>query len=539
MSKKPVKIVTIGGGSSYTPELMEGFIKRYDELPIKEIWLVDIEDGKEKLEIVGKMAQRMWDASPYDVKVHLTLDRREALKDADFVTTQFRVGLLNARIKDERIPFSYGMLGQETNGAGGMFKALRTIPVILSIVEDMKELCPDAWLVNFTNPSGMVTEAVMRFGKWDKVIGLCNVPVGAMLDEPKTIGKTLDQLTYKFAGLNHFHWHKVYDENGKEVTKDIIEAMYEGKDMGIPANIHDIPFFKEQLLQMNMIPCGYHRYYYREEEMLAHGLEEYNDPKVGTRGQQVQQTEHELFELYKNPDLDHKPEQLAKRGGAHYSDAACETIASIYGNKLSHIVVTTKNNGSVPDLPADCAVEVSSYIGSTGARAIAYSPIAGDIPSNAIDTQSDTKWEPLDNTSDNFKLKLGNTYNVKELLIKWQTASAADYEIEVSTDGKIYNKVAEFSGLTGARTDKIILRDSVEAKYIRIVPTKRSTGYPVAIFDFSVYGSDSEKTAEEFVDEVEDATQEKINPNSIANDDWEIVNENIRINNQESPRETN
>ena len=375
MSKKPVKIVTIGGGSSYKPELMEGFIKRYDELPIKEIWLVDIEDGKEKLEIVGKMAQRMWDASPYDVKVHLTLDRREALKDADFVTTQFRVGLLNARIKDERIPFSYGMLGQETNGAGGMFKALRTIPVILSIVEDMKELCPDAWLVNFTNPSGMVTEAVMRFGKWDKVIGLCNVPVGAMLDEPKTIGKTLDQLTYKFAGLNHFHWHKVYDENGKEVTQDIIEAMYEGKDMGIPANIHDIPFFKEQLLQMNMIPCGYHRYYYREEEMLAHGLEEYNDPKVGTRGQQVQQTEHELFELYKNPDLDHKPEQLAKRGGAHYSDAACETIASIYGNKLSHIVVTTKNNGSVPDLPADCAVEVSSYIGSTGARAIAFGPL--------------------------------------------------------------------------------------------------------------------------------------------------------------------
>ena len=169
---------------------------------------------------------------------------------------------------------------------------------------------------------------------------------------------------------------------------------------------------------------------------------------------------------------------------------------------------------------------LNNYVRYAGARAIAYSPIAGDIPSNAIDTQSDTKWEPLDNTSDNFKLKLGNTYNVKELLIKWQTASAADYEIEVSTDGKIYNKVAEFSRLTGARTDKIILRDSVEAKYIRIVPTKRSTGYPVAIFDFSVYGSDSEKTAEEFVDEVEDATQEKINPDSIADDDWEIVNEN-------------
>ena len=113
-----IKIVTIGGGSSYTPELMEGFIKRYEECPIKEFWLVDVEEGKEKLEIVGQMAQRMWDASPYDVKVYLTLDRREALIDADFVTTQFRVGLLNARIKDERIPFSYGMLGQETNGLG-------------------------------------------------------------------------------------------------------------------------------------------------------------------------------------------------------------------------------------------------------------------------------------------------------------------------------------------------------------------------------------------------------------------------------------
>ena len=283
MEKKLVKIVTIGGGSSYTPELMEGFIKRYDELPIKEIWLVDIEDGKEKLEIVGAMAQRMWDASPYDVKVHLTLDRREALPGADFVTTQFRVGLLNARVKDERIPFSYGMLGQETNGAGGIFKAFRTIPVILSIVEDMKELCPDAWLINFTNPSGMVTEAVMRYGKWDKVIGLCNVPVGAMMKEPQMIHKTLDELTYKFAGLNHFHWHKVFDNaTGNDITQKIIDAIYDPDvDDGTPKNIFNVKFFKEQLDQMQMIPCGYHRYYYRQEEMLKHGLEEYNT--IGTR----------------------------------------------------------------------------------------------------------------------------------------------------------------------------------------------------------------------------------------------------------------
>ncbi len=368
--KGAVKIVTIGGGSSYTPELMEGFIKRYEELPIREVWLVDIEDGKEKLEIVGKMAQRMWDASPYDVKVHLTLDRREALKDADFVTTQFRVGLLNARIKDERIPFSYGMLGQETNGAGGIFKAFRTIPVILDIVEDMKELCPNAWLINFTNPSGMVTESVMRYGHWDKVIGLCNVPVGAMMKEPETIGKTLDELVYKFAGLNHFHWHRVFDLDGNEVTQQIIDAMYEGKDAGIPANIHDMPLIKEQLDEIGMIHCGYHRYYYRQEEMLAHGLEEYNT--IGTRAEQVKRTEAELFELYKDPNLDHKPEQLAKRGGAHYSDAACETIAAIYGNKNTHIVVTTRNNGALPDLPPESAAEVSCFIGATGARPIAF-----------------------------------------------------------------------------------------------------------------------------------------------------------------------
>ena len=365
-----VKIVTIGGGSSYTPELMEGFIKRYEELPIREIWLVDIEDGKEKLEIVGKMAQRMWDASPYDVKVHLTLDRREALKDADFVTTQFRVGLLNARIKDERIPFSYGLLGQETNGAGGIFKAFRTIPVILDIVKDMKELCPNAWLINFTNPSGMVTEAVMRYGNWEKVIGLCNVPVGAMMKEPATIGKTLDQLVYKFAGLNHFHWHKVFDLDGNEVTHQNIDAMYEGKDGGVPANIFDVPLFKEQLDEIGMIHCGYHRYYYRQEEMLAHGLEEYNT--IGTRAEQVKRTEAELFELYKDPNLDHKPEQLSKRGGAHYSDAACETIAAIYGNKNTHIVVTTRNNGALPDLPPESAAEVSCFIGATGARPIAF-----------------------------------------------------------------------------------------------------------------------------------------------------------------------
>ena len=187
--QKKVKIVTIGGGSSYTPELMEGFIKRYEELPISEIWLVDVERGSQKLRIVADLAQRMWDASGYPVKVHTTLDRREALPGADFVTTQFRVGLLEARIKDERIPDLHGMLGQETNGAGGIFKAFRTIPVIGQIIEDMRELCPDAWLINFTNPSGMITEAAIKHFGWKKTIGLCNVPEIAEMSEAPCIGR--------------------------------------------------------------------------------------------------------------------------------------------------------------------------------------------------------------------------------------------------------------------------------------------------------------------------------------------------------------
>jgi len=364
MEKKPIKIVTIGGGSSYTPELMEGFIKRYEELPIKEMWLVDIEEGKEKMEIVGAMAQRMWDASPYEVKIHLTLDRREALLGADFVTTQFRVGLLDARIKDERIPFSHGMLGQETNGAGGMFKAFRTIPVILNIVEDMKELCPDAWLINFTNPSGIVTEAVIKHGGWKKCIGLCNVPVIALTKEAEMFGVTERDLVHQFAGLNHFHWHKVTDVHGNNLTDKIIDKMYV-EDTGTPANIFDVKFLIDQLKEMQLIPSEYHRYYYMQDEMLKHGLEEFNG--IGTRAQQVKVTEAELFELYKDPKLNNKPEQLTKRGGTHYSDAACECINSIYNDKRTHMVVSTQNNGAITDLPYDCIVEISSIITGKGA----------------------------------------------------------------------------------------------------------------------------------------------------------------------------
>ncbi|MGX7244123.1 6-phospho-beta-glucosidase [Enterococcus quebecensis] len=362
---KGIKIVTIGGGSSYTPELVEGFIKRYDELPVRELWLVDIEAGKEKLETVGAMAKRMVKAVGVDCEVHLTLDRREALKDADFVTTQLRVGLLDARILDERIPLSHGMIGQETNGAGGIFKALRTIPVILDIVEDMKELCPNAWLINFTNPAGMVTEAVLRYGNWDKVVGLCNIPVNAVFEEAELLGENNRDLFFQFAGINHLHWHTITDKNGNDRTDELIKVMY-GQDeaKSIVANIKDNNLIWEQVENLHMVPCPYHNYYYYTDKMLAEELEDFKNN--GTRAEKVKEIEHELFELYKDPTLDYKPKQLAERGGARYSDAACEIINSIHNDKRTTMTVSTRNNGTITDLPADSAVEVTCTITGKG-----------------------------------------------------------------------------------------------------------------------------------------------------------------------------
>ena len=380
-----MKIVTIGGGSSYTPELIEGFILRQKEMPITEIWLVDVEEGREKLEIVGAMAKRMVKAAGLDWKVNLTLNRREALKDADYVTTQFRVGLLDARIRDERIPLKYGYMGQETNGAGGMFKAFRTVPVILSIIEDMKELCPNAWLINFTNPSGMITEAAIKVGGWKKTIGLCNVPIGHMTSSNAVMGfpQFDETLFYKFAGLNHFHWHRVWDKAGNEITDYLIEQVYnpanKAKYEGMK-NIRNLPFAYEQVKDLGLLPCGYHRYYYITEDMLSEELEAY--AKNETRAETVKKTEAELFELYKDEKLDYKPEQLTKRGGTHYSDAACEVIASIINDKRKIMVVSTQNNGAIADLPYDSIVEISAMITSHGAEPInwgSFKPAARGI----------------------------------------------------------------------------------------------------------------------------------------------------------------
>ncbi|MCI9303249.1 6-phospho-beta-glucosidase [Clostridium sp.] len=372
--KKGIKIVTIGGGSSYTPELVEGFIKRHKELPVRELWLVDIEEGKYKLEIVGNLAKRMVKKAGIDMEIHLTLDRRKALKDADFVTTQLRVGLLDARIKDERIPLSHGVIGQETNGAGGLFKALRTVPVVLDIIKDIEELCPNAWLVNFTNPTGVISEAVFKYTNFKRYIGLCNVPIGVKNGMADILGVEKNRIEMDFAGLNHMVYALNVRLDGKDITKEAIEKFVTSSLT--MQNIKDIPLNADFVRALGVIPCPYHKYYYKHKEMLEEELEGFKDGK--TRGETVKALEDDLFELYKDENLAVKPPQLEKRGGAYYSDAACNLINSIYNDKGDIQVVNTLNNGSIRDFKEDSAAEMSCVITKEGPKplSIGYLPVA-------------------------------------------------------------------------------------------------------------------------------------------------------------------
>ncbi|WP_055665343.1 6-phospho-beta-glucosidase [Desnuesiella massiliensis] len=363
-----LKIATIGGGSSYTPEIIEGFIKKKLEgtLPLKDLYLVDIEEGKEKLNIVGNLAKRMVEKAGADINIHLTLDRREALKDADFVTTQFRVGLLEARIRDERIPLKYDLIGQETTGAGGFAKAQRTIPVILDICKDMEELCPNAWLINFTNPSGIITETVLKHTKI-KTIGLCNVPIGMIYMAAEMHNVSPERIYIEFAGLNHLVWGRKIFKDGVDVTKETLEVIKDGKFFTMK-NIPNMEWGPELIEALGAMPCPYHRYYYLKDHMLKYCHEE--AAGTGTRGEVVKKVESELFELYKNPNLSIKPPQLEKRGGAHYSEAAVNLIDSIYNDRKNIQIVNIRNNGTIADLPRDVAIECNCVIDKNGAHPI-------------------------------------------------------------------------------------------------------------------------------------------------------------------------
>lgn len=367
--QKALKVVTIGGGSSYSPELIEGFIKRHDTLPVKELWLVDIEEGKHKLDIIEAFAKRMVEKAGVDIEIHATLDRREALKGADFVTTQFRVGQLDAREKDELIPAKHGVMGQETNGPGGMFKALRTIPVLLDIIKDCEELCPDAWIISFTNPSGINAEAILRYTGWKKFIGLCNSPMTITKRIARLMNLPVEDIRIDFAGLNHMVFGLKTYYKGKDISDEVIEtwANYnEGK--AFKDRYDSMPYTPGFIREFRCIPSPYLRYYFCKDEMLADEIEDAKNNRC--RAQVVKQVEKDLFEKYKDVNLCEKPKELELRGGAYYSDAACNLINSIYNDKRDIQVVNTLNAGACSSFADDEVVEISCVITKEGPRPI-------------------------------------------------------------------------------------------------------------------------------------------------------------------------
>ena len=361
-----MKITVIGGGSSYTPELIEGIILRSNQLKVDKIVLVDIESGKEKLEVVGALAKRMIKKSGLLIKIELTLDRVSAITNSDFVLTQLRVGGLDARAGDERIPLKYNVIGQETVGPGGFMKALRTIPVILTICKEIEEHSNNAWLINFTNPAGMVTEAVHKYTSV-KAIGLCNVPINMKQMTANILEVDRKDVNMYFSGLNHLVYATKVVVNGQDKMETLISRIGEGRNMNMK-NIHDAPWEESFLKALGALPCPYHRYYYMMDEMLIEEKEAAK--KRGTRAEQVKVIEKELFKTYENPTLDVKPKELEERGGALYSEAAISLITSIVTNDHAIHTVNVVNNGAITQLPDDAVVEVSCVVNSDGAKPI-------------------------------------------------------------------------------------------------------------------------------------------------------------------------
>ncbi|MBU5673583.1 6-phospho-beta-glucosidase [Paenibacillus brevis] len=357
--KRELKIAVIGGGSSYTPELIEGFIQNYETLPVTEIVLVDIPEGAHKLKIVGQLAERMIAASGLPIKLEMTMDRRSALTGATFVTTQMRVGLLQARAWDETIPLKYGMIGQETTGPGGMMKALRTIPVLLDICKDIEELCPDAWMLNFTNPAGMVTEAIYKHSRV-RSIGLCNSPIAAYKWLSSLYEVPIERIHCEFVGLNHLHWISQITIDGMSKLSELL-ANQEGYSA---RNVPQFAWNGTLLQSLKAIPSYYLKYFYLQREMLEE--QQQAASRGETRAETVQRLEDELFEIYKDPELKEKPKQLEERGGAYYSEAAVKLMNSLYNNSRDIQTLNVANGDTLDFLPEDACIEVNCQVTSEG-----------------------------------------------------------------------------------------------------------------------------------------------------------------------------
>ncbi|MCH5198609.1 MAG: 6-phospho-beta-glucosidase [Oscillospiraceae bacterium] len=357
---KEINVTVIGSGSTYCPELVDGFIQRQDSLKLKRLVLMDIDDRKRN--IVGDLCARMIKKAGLDTEVVLSDCLDSALERADFVVTQIRVGKLPARYLDESIPVKYDLIGQETTGIGGMFKALRTIPVMAEICKKIEEICPDAWLINFTNPSGIITDFVLNNTKV-KCMGLCNVPIDMLDDIKENVGGDAD-ITY--LGLNHLSWVTSVKKDGVELMDKLFTEGFAPKVM---ANIVDDGFDLDCLRACGGWPSSYLQYFYNRDAKLKHLKE---DKK--TRARTCMEIEEQLLKMYKDEELCVKPALLDKRGGHKYSLAACSLIDSIANDKKEVHVVNILNKGTLPFMADDDVVEISAVIGADGAVPVKIEP---------------------------------------------------------------------------------------------------------------------------------------------------------------------
>lgn len=355
MNRK-LKVAVIGAGSTYTPELIDGFLSRVDRLSVSEFYFMDID--REKMEIVASLCKRMVEAKGIDSKIILTEDLEVAIQGADYVLAQIRVGKLDARIRDEKIPLKYDLLGQETTGAGGFMKAMRTIPVMVKIAETIERLAPNAWLINFSNPSGIIAEALLNHTNV-KMIGLCNAPINMIKDAKRRLPEGTKEFDYDFVGLNHLCWITSLYADGKDVLKEQLKGNLETDTL---KNIPKSSYPEELLKAVTGLPVGYLNYFYFRDEQVNKCKE-----AEKTRGEVCKEIEEELLELYMDPELKEKPAVLDKRGGAMYSEAAVSLIDAIENDKNEIHVIDVKNNGAYSFMNDDDVVEVKCVVNKNGA----------------------------------------------------------------------------------------------------------------------------------------------------------------------------
>ncbi|MEW5870590.1 MAG: 6-phospho-beta-glucosidase [Chloroflexota bacterium] len=365
-----MKVAVIGGGSTYTPELVNGFLARLEQLPLKELWLMDID--AERLKIVGGFAQRMVAAKGDPFKVVLTTDQRQAVRGASYVTTQLRVGQMQARREDEYLGKRHGLVGQETTGVGGMAKALRTIPIILKIAVDMRELAePGALLANFTNPAGLVTQALVKYAPDVPCVGVCNVAITTKM----AFLEKLEQLTgEKIApqraeldtlGLNHLTWHRGFRVDGEDIWPQIFEGYLASlrSDLEPEWDLHTLE-------SLHMIPNYYLQYFYYTDHKLA-----LQDQWPPSRAEEVIQVEKDLLCQYADPDLVELPEDLMKRGGAYYSTVATQLLNAHYNDLGETHIVNTHNAGAVAAWPDEWVLEMPARVDRQGIHPLPNEPL--------------------------------------------------------------------------------------------------------------------------------------------------------------------